>query len=158
MAVMEIFVFTPFLLFFYFKGTVFTVIDCADTGIWWNWPWHKLHLSTSYLRPINISGEIFLCVCVCVNEVMLVGEKKINVSFCFAAHTQLQVCLEWALWQMTRCCAPTWCNAPQVHISLNLGFSGKSTKCFVFCFFLLLFCCLSFVLKFSSCHKYTVYR
>lgn len=42
----------------------------------------------------------------------------------------LQVCLEWAQWRRTRCCAHTWCNRPQVRLSLNPGFSWKSGRSF----------------------------
>lgn len=132
-----------YLFSFYFKGSRdFSNIDCTGSGSWWKWPWNKLDLSTSYLCPINITLEIIIFFWSKWGD----GEKKkkINESFCFVAHTLLQVCLEWALWQMTRWCAPTWCNTPQVHISLNSGFHGSLPKIS----FLLLFSCLSFVLKF----------
>lgn len=157
MAVMEIFVFTPFLFFFYFKGTVFTVIDCADTGIWWNWPWHKLHLSTSYLWPINISGEIFLCVCVCVNEVMLVGEKKDQclVLFCCTYPAAGLSGMSSVADDSVLCPHMMQCTASPYFFELGLFMEVYQIYIYIF---LLLFCCLSFVLKFSSCHKYTVYR
>lgn len=41
---------------------------------------------------------------------------------------------------MTRCRAPTWCNVPQVHISLNSGVSWKSNK-----YTSLFFCCCCLV-------------
>lgn len=37
-----------------------------------------------------------------------------------------QVRLKWAQRRTTRRCAHTWCNGPQVHLSLNWGFSWKS--------------------------------
>lgn len=131
---------------FKLETCVFNAIDCADTGSWWNWPWNKLDLSTSYLCPINIMQEIFLFKWGDGGGIEKT-KKNINESFCFAAHTRLQVCLEWAPWQMTPRCAPTWCNAPQVHISLNLGFHGSLPNfSFYYCFVAFpLFCSLAVV-------------
>lgn len=152
--------FFPF-SFFFFKGAVLTVIDCADTGVWWNWPWHKLHLSTSYLRPVNISGgRIFARVTECKWSNVVGGgrkkkkrERKRSMSrFCFAAQSQLQVCLEWAL---TRCCAFTWCNRTASPYFFELGLFMEVYQIFLSLFFYC-FVAFPFVLKLSIRHKYTV--
>lgn len=152
MAVMEIFFFFFFYLFsFYLKASrVFRDIDCSDTGSWWKWPRDKLDLSTSYLCPLNITLEIYIFLLLSKWGDGKRGEKKDQWIFLFCCtHSAAGLSEMSSVADDSVVCPPTWCNTPQVHISLNSGFHGSLPKIS----FLLLFCCLSFVLKFIIHYK-----
>lgn len=72
-------------------------------------------------------------------------ERSMNLSVLLHIHSAAGLSGMSSVADDSVVCPPTWCNAPQVHISLNIGFLWQSTKCFFF----VCYCFVAFLLFWS---------